>query len=72
MEHYARAGIPPLRILKMATSEAAQHLDANDLGVVAPRKLADLILVDGNPEADISALRNISNVVKNGQVVVGI
>jgi imidazolonepropionase-like amidohydrolase len=71
IEHYARAGIPPLEILKMATSEAARHLDANDLGVVAPGKLADLILVDGNPEADISALRNISTVIKNGQVVVG-
>jgi len=72
MEHYARAGIPPLKILKMATSDAAQHLDANDLGVIAPGRLADLILVDRNPEADISALRNISTVVKNGQVVVGI
>jgi len=69
MEHYARAGIPPLRILRMATSEAAEHLGANDLGSVAPGKLADLILVDGNPQADISALRNISVVVKNGQVL---
>jgi len=69
MEHYERAGIAPLRILKMATSEAAQHLGANDLGAVAPGKLADLILVDGKPDASISALRNISMVVKNGQVL---
>jgi imidazolonepropionase-like amidohydrolase len=69
MEHYERAGIAPLRILKMATSEAAEHLGANDLGAVAPGKLADLILVDGNPDASISALRNISMVVKNGQVL---
>src|SRR5262249_42009986 len=71
LEHYARAGIPPLRILKMATSEAAQHLDANELGVVAPGKLADLILIDGNPEKDISVLRKIRTVVKNGQILVG-
>ena len=32
IEDYVRADIPPLRILKMATSEALQHLDANDLG----------------------------------------
>ncbi len=69
MEHYERAGIAPLRILRMATSEAAEHLGANDLGAVAPGKLADLILVDGNPEAHISALRNVSTVVKNGQVL---
>ena len=32
LKAYARAGIPPIRILKMATSEAAQHLDADDIG----------------------------------------
>ena len=42
----------------MATGEAAQHLDANELGLVAPGKVADLILVDGNPEADISVFAN--------------
>jgi adenine deaminase len=40
IEHYERAGIPPLRVLKMATSKAAQHLDACDLGTIAPGKLA--------------------------------
>jgi imidazolonepropionase-like amidohydrolase len=69
IEHYERAGIAPLRILKMATSEAAEHLGANDLGAVAPGKLADLILIDGKPDASISALRNISTVVKNGRVL---
>jgi imidazolonepropionase-like amidohydrolase len=69
MEHYARAGIAPLRILKMATGEAAQHLGVDDLGAIAPGKLADLILVDGNPEMDTSALRGLSMVVKNGQIL---
>jgi imidazolonepropionase-like amidohydrolase len=69
MEHYARAGIAPLRILRMATAAGAEHLGANDLGAVAPANLADLILVDGNPDVDIRALRNISMVVKNGQIL---
>jgi imidazolonepropionase-like amidohydrolase len=69
IEHYERAGIPPLRILKMATSEAAEHLGANDVGAIAPGKVADLILVDGSPDVDLGALRNISMVVKNGQVI---
>jgi imidazolonepropionase-like amidohydrolase len=69
IEHYARAGIPPLRILKMATSEAAQHLGANDLGTIAPGKLADMIIVDGDPVTNIAALRNIPTVIKNGEVI---
>ena len=69
MEHYARAGIAPLRIFKMATGEAAQHLGVDDLGAIAPGKLADLILVEGKPEIDISALRGLSMVVKNGQIL---
>jgi imidazolonepropionase-like amidohydrolase len=69
VEHCARAGIAPLRILRMATKEAAEHLGANDLGTIAPGQVADLILVDGNPAVDISALRIVSMVVKNGQVL---
>jgi imidazolonepropionase-like amidohydrolase len=69
MEHYERAGIPPLRILKMATSEAAQHLGADDLGTIAPGRLADLILVDGDPVTNTTALRGISTVIKNGEIV---
>ena len=69
MEHYERAGIPPLRILKMATSEAAQHLGADDLGTIAPGRLADMILVDGDAVTSIAALRHVSTVIKNGEVI---
>jgi imidazolonepropionase-like amidohydrolase len=31
--------------------------------------LADLILVDGNPAEDISALRKVATVIKNGEIV---
>ena len=69
IEHYERAGIPPLRVLKAATSEAAQHLGAKDLGTIAAGKLADMILVDGDPKTNITALRHVSTVIKNGEIV---
>ena len=70
LEHCSRAGIAALKILRMATSDAAEHLGVDDLGTVAPGKLADLILVDGNPTANISDLRNLWKVIKNGEVVI--
>jgi imidazolonepropionase-like amidohydrolase len=37
--------------------------------MIAPGKLADMILVDGDPIRDINALRCISTVIKNGEIV---
>jgi imidazolonepropionase-like amidohydrolase len=37
-----------------------------ELGTVEPGKLADLVLLDGDPAADISAVRNTALVMKNG------
>jgi imidazolonepropionase-like amidohydrolase len=67
LELYVKAGLPPAEVLQMATLGAARAigLDAK-LGSVAPGKLADLILVDGDPSADPAALRNLRLVVKGG------
>jgi imidazolonepropionase-like amidohydrolase len=40
----------------------------DELGSVAPGKLADLILVDGDPTRDISDIRRVVLVVKDGRV----
>jgi imidazolonepropionase-like amidohydrolase len=69
-ERSAVAGIAPVGILKMATKDAAEHLGTDALGTIAPGKLADLILVDGDPVADISALRNVRMVVKDGATLI--
>jgi imidazolonepropionase-like amidohydrolase len=69
-ERSAQAGIGPSQILRMATKDAAEHLGLDDLGVVAPGKLADLLLLDGDPTIAISALRKVSMVIQNGAVVV--
>jgi imidazolonepropionase-like amidohydrolase len=54
----------------MATKDAAEHLGVEDLGIVAPGKIADLLLLDGDPTTSISALRKLTLVIHNGAVVV--
>ena len=67
LELYAKAGIPAPEVLQMATLGAARAAGQGDrLGSIAPGKLADLILVDGDPSTDPGALRNLRLVVKDG------
>ncbi|HEX7956083.1 MAG TPA: amidohydrolase family protein, partial [Pyrinomonadaceae bacterium] len=69
LELYAEAGLPPAEILRIATLGAARVMKRDgELGTVAPGKLADLILVDGNPAERISDIRRVSLVVKDGKV----
>ncbi len=69
-ERSAQAGIGLSQVLRMATKDAAQHLGLEDLGVVAPGKIADLLLLDGDPTTSIGGLRKLSMVIQNGTVVV--
>jgi imidazolonepropionase-like amidohydrolase len=63
-------GIPPGDVLIAATRSGAELCGLGDrLGTVEPGKLADLIVVDGNPLEDVSALRRIKMVMQNGQIV---
>lgn len=67
LELYAAAGIANADILRMATLGSAEvNRRSDELGLVAPGWLADLILVDGDPLADISALRKLKRVIKGG------
>jgi len=69
LEIYAEAGIPAPEVLRIATIEAAQvmHLD-KDLGSVTPGKYADMILVNGDPTKQMSDIRHVDTVIKNGVV----
>jgi imidazolonepropionase-like amidohydrolase len=69
-ERSAAAGIAPHQILKMATKDAAEHLGTGAFGTIAPGKLADLILIDGDPTRNISALRNVATVIKEGKILI--
>ena len=69
LELYAKAGIPAPKVLQLATLGAARVVKRdNELGSIAPGKLADMILVDGDPTAHISDIRRVKTVVKDGVV----
>lgn len=69
LELEAAAGIPPAQVLRIATLGAARVMKHDDQrGTIAPGKLADVILVDGNPATNISDIRKVETVVKNGVV----
>lgn len=67
LELHVKAGIPAARVLQDATVGAARIMSMDkELGSIAPGKLADLVLVDGDPAARISDIRKTVLVVKNG------
>jgi hypothetical protein len=69
LELYVQAGIPPAEALRIATWNGARYTRTLErLGSITPGKLADLILVDGDPTQDISAIRQVALVLKEGQL----
>ncbi len=62
------AGITPLRALKAATSVAADLLQRDDIGVLAPGKKADIVAMTGDPIADIAITENVDFVMKGGRI----
>ena len=63
-----QSGLTPLAALRAATLNPARYWGATDsLGTVAPGKLADLVLLDANPLADIGNATKIHAVVMNGR-----
>ncbi len=71
LENYVKAGIPATEVLKIATAVSAKVAGvANDLGVVEEGKLADLILVDGDPVSNISDVRKVELTIKDGNIYI--
>jgi hypothetical protein len=70
LELYVQAGMTPAEALQSATSVSAKvsRVDS-DRGRIEPGLLADLVLVDGDPTKDISAIRKVVMVVTQGNVV---
>ncbi len=62
------AGLTPLEALRSATLNPARFLGGTDsLGSVTRGKVADLVLLEWNPLADITALRGVRGVVAGGR-----
>lgn len=67
LELYAEAGIPPSEVLRIATIAPAKLLKLDSTaGSITPGKLADLVLVDGDPTKNISDIRKTLTVMKDG------
>ncbi len=68
MEMLVAYGMKPLQVLQAATSVNATVFKIGDkVGSLKPGMLADIIAVQGNPLIDISQIRNVSLVMKDGQ-----
>lgn len=66
-QELAKAGIPPLDVLRMATTAPARYLGRTaTMGVIAPGADADLLLLATDPTVDVAALGSITAVVRDG------
>jgi imidazolonepropionase-like amidohydrolase len=69
LELDVQAGIPPAKVLQLATLGAAEIMSRDaELGSVTAGKLADLVLVDGNPTLNISDVRKTALTLKDGVI----
>ncbi|MCB0664842.1 MAG: amidohydrolase family protein [Saprospiraceae bacterium] len=68
LEMMVEYGMKPKDVLRAVTSVNARVFQLQDLGRITSGALADLIVVEGHPEADISNLRNVKLVMKGGKV----
>jgi imidazolonepropionase-like amidohydrolase len=62
LELLIEAGLSTVEALRSATVLPAQHFGLHDRGVIEPGRRADLVLIDGDPIADIRATRQIRQV----------
>jgi len=71
LELLVQAGLTPGEALLSATGDAARALHVDkDLGTIEPNKLADLVLVEGQPWEQITDIGKIQLVIQAGRVVV--
>jgi imidazolonepropionase-like amidohydrolase len=69
MELLVRAGLTPREALRAATRNGAVLLGVDSLGLVAPGKAADLLVLSKDPMADIRNTRAIEAVVARGRLL---
>ncbi len=70
LELMVEAGLPTDAVIRAATHDAAEHLGLLDkIGTVEEGKMADLIIVDGDPMLQIKALRTVNRVIQSGNTV---
>lgn len=71
LELMVEAGLSPIEAIKAGTKNAAENLGkGSELGTIAQDKLADMIVVSGNPLEQIGKTRDIIMVIKDGKILV--
>jgi imidazolonepropionase-like amidohydrolase len=69
MELYVESGLTPLQALQTATIVPARVMHMENIsGSISPGKQADLIITDGNPLQNISHIRKVVTVIKDGNI----
>lgn len=70
MELMVEAGISPAEVIEAATRNAAEIVGQGErLGTISEGKLADILIVDGNPLENIQDTQDIFMVIKNGNIL---
>lgn len=70
VETMAEAGIPAMHVIQGATKWTAEAMRVGDqIGTVQAGKIADVIVVDADPLADVANLRKVSAVVLDGKQI---
>ncbi|MEP6939725.1 MAG: amidohydrolase family protein [Rudaea sp.] len=64
------SGLTPAQVLRSATTNGAKAMGRDDLGAIAAGKLADLVLLDADPLADVGNLSHAERVIKGGVIYV--
>src|SRR6266540_3833264 len=68
LELLAECGLTPMEVIAATARNNAEFFRASDrLGTIEPGKLADLIVIDGDPMKDMQALRRVERVMLNGR-----
>ena len=69
LEMMVQYGMKPLEVLRSSTSINAESFKIKDLGMIKKGFLADILIVEGNPVEEISDIRKVKVVVKDGVIV---
>lgn len=66
------SGFTPAEAIATATGRAAQFLGSEDVGLIAPQRWADLLILNADPTVDINNSRNIHSVYVGGRKVASV
>lgn len=67
--YMVRYGMTPMQAIQSATISVADLMMAQDVGAIAPGRFADMVAVDEDPLADVTALERLDHVMQGGRVV---